>query len=43
MKETTQEERLDYLVEAFKEDSEEYKDLQTPADIFNKRRILDLS
>ena len=40
MKETTQEERLDYLVEAFKEDSEDYKDLQTPADIFNKRRIL---
>ena len=36
----TQEERLDYLVEAFKEDSGEYKDLQTPADINGKRRIL---
>ena len=35
-----QEERLDYLVEAFKEDSGEYKKLQTPADTNGKRRIL---
>ena len=35
-----QEERLDYLVEAFKEDSGEYKKLQTPADMNGKRRIL---
>ena len=38
--ERTQEERLDYLVEAFKEDSGEYKDLKTPADTNGKRRIL---
>ena len=31
IKETTQEQRLDYLVEEFKTDSGEYKDLQTPA------------
>ena len=37
---STQEERLDYLVEAFKEDSDEYKDLQTPSDTEGKRRIL---
>ena len=36
----TQEERLDYLVEAFKNDSREYGDLQTPADANGKRRIL---
>lgn len=36
----TQEERLDYLVEAFKEDSVEYRNLQTPADVSGKRRIL---
>ena len=29
-KNTTQEERLDYLVEEFKADSAEYKELQTP-------------
>ncbi len=29
-KKTTQEERLDYLVEEFKADSAEYKDLKTP-------------
>ena len=29
-KNTTQEERLDYLVEEFKADSVEYKDLKTP-------------
>lgn len=39
-KETTQEERLDYLVEEFKADSDEYRDLQTPADTEGKRRVL---
>ena len=37
---TTQEQRLDKLVEAFKADSVQYKDLQTPEDIEGKRRIL---
>ena len=37
---TTQDQRLDYLVEAFKADSAEYKDLQTPADREGKQRIL---
>ncbi len=36
----TQNERLDYLVEAFKEDSIEYRNLRTPADTEGKRRIL---
>ncbi len=36
----TQEERLDYLVEQFKADSDEYKDLQTPKDMEGKKRIL---
>ena len=36
----TQEQRLDMLVEAFKADSVQYKDLQTPADTEGKRRIL---
>ncbi len=36
----TQEQRLDALVEAFKADSVQYKDLQTPADTEGKRRIL---
>ena len=41
MKEKTiQERRLDYLVEAFKADSVQYKDLQTPGDTEGKRRIL---
>lgn len=35
-----QEKRLNYLVEAFKADSDEYKDLQTPTDTNGKRRIL---
>ncbi len=35
-----QQERLDYLVEAFKEDSVLYRDLQTPEDTENKRRTL---
>ena len=38
--ETTQEQRLDYLVEEFKADSCEYKDLQTLVDAEGKRRIL---
>ena len=37
---TTQNERLDYLVEEFKTDSVQYKDLQTPNDTEGKRRIL---
>ena len=37
---TTQEQRLDYLVEEFKADSGEYKDLKIPADQEGKRRIL---
>ena len=36
----TQEQRLDTLVEAFKADSVQYKELQTPADTESKRRIL---
>ena len=40
IKKTTQEQRLDYLVEEFKADSGEYKDLQTPADAEGKRRVL---
>ena len=36
----TQTERLDFLVEAFKEDSIQYKDIQTPAYTDGKRRIL---
>lgn len=35
---TTQEERLDYLVEEFKADSDEYKDLKTPDNDDEKRR-----
>ena len=35
-----QSERLDYLVEQFKEDSVDYKDLETPADPEDKKRIL---
>ncbi|MBR6308213.1 MAG: macro domain-containing protein, partial [Lachnospiraceae bacterium] len=36
----TQDERLNYLVEQFKMDSEEYKELPVPADSEGKRRIL---
>ena len=36
----TQEERLDYLVEEFKADFDEYKDLQTSKSVEEKRRIL---
>ena len=40
MKEMTQTERLDYLVEEFKEDSVRYRDLETPKDTEGKKRIL---
>lgn len=40
MKYTTQEERLDYLVEEFKADSDENKYLQTPKDVEGKRKFL---
>ena len=36
----TQTERLDFLVEAFKADSEQYKNIQTPTDANGKRRVL---
>ena len=36
----TQEERLDYLVDAFKTDSVEYKNIQTPSDTNGKKRLL---
>ena len=39
-KEMTQEQRLDYLVEEFKADSDEYKTLEIPKDTEGKRRIL---
>ena len=35
-----QEKRLDFLVEAFKNDSVQYKDVQTPTDTVGKRRLL---
>ena len=35
-----QAQRLDFLVEAFKQDSGEYRDLQTPQDAEGKRRLL---
>lgn len=38
--EMTQSQRLDYLVEEFKTDSVQYKDLETPPDTEGKRRIL---
>ena len=40
MKEMTQDERLDLLVEEFKEDSVQYRDLETPKDTDGKKRIL---
>ena len=40
MKEMTQNERLDLLVEEFKEDSVQYRDLETPGDTEGKKRIL---
>ena len=36
----TQDQRLDYLVEEFKTDSVQYKDLETPKDTEGKRRII---
>lgn len=36
----TQSQRLDYLIEKFKTDSVQYKDLKTPKDTEGKRRIL---
>ena len=36
----TQDRRLDYLVEEFKADSGEYRDLKTPDDRQEKRRVL---
>ena len=36
----TQEERLECLVEAFKADSDDYKELQTPADTEGRRCVL---
>jgi O-acetyl-ADP-ribose deacetylase (regulator of RNase III) len=38
--EMTQDQRLDFLVEEFKADSDEYKNLETPKDTEGKRRIL---
>ncbi len=35
-----QQERLDYLVEQFKEESARYGDLETPADVNGKKRLL---
>jgi len=40
MKEMTQNERLDLLVEEFKEDSVQYRNLGTPGDTEGKKRIL---
>ena len=40
MKEMTQEERFNYLVEEFKEDSGRYRNLETPEDTEGKKRIL---
>ncbi len=40
MKEMTQKERLDYLVEEFKADSVQYRNLETPADTEGKKRLL---
>ena len=40
MKEMTQNERLDLLVEEFKEDSVQYRNLETPGDTEGKERIL---
>ena len=36
----TQKERLNYLVEAFKEDSDDYKDLQVPKDVETQKKVL---
>ena len=39
-KEMTQEQRLDLLVEEFKADSDEYKNLETPEDKSHKAKRL---
>lgn len=39
-KEMTQDQRLDFLVEEFKDESYEYKSLETPMDTEGKKRIL---
>ena len=36
----TQEERLNYLIEKFKEESLEYRNLETPADVEDKKVLL---
>ena len=38
--EMTQQQRLDFLVEAFKKDSVRYADIETPRDVEGKRRLL---
>ena len=40
MEKMTQKERLDYLIEEFKADSVQYRDLETPADTEGKKRLL---
>ena len=40
MKEMSQTERLNYLIEEFKEDSIQYKDMETPEDTEGKKRVL---
>jgi len=35
-----QNQRLEYLVEAFKAESDQYKDLQTPEDTEGRRQLL---
>lgn len=40
MEKMTQEQRLDYLVGAFKKDSVRYADIETPSDTEGKRRLL---
>ena len=39
-KQLTQEERLDFLIEAFKTESEDYRNLDTPKDTENKKKLL---
>ena len=39
----TQEERLNYLIEKFKEESLEYKNLETPAEVEDKKVLLVIS
>ena len=40
MEKMTQDDRLDYLIKEFKEDSVRYRDLETPEDTEGKRRVL---